>query len=370
MVKHAIRCGRWLGEYRRADAVSFLRRPREHVNWGKWGVAGAGTVLVGMILSPVISQCDSSPTIQQPIVRYKSFNDLQMKYQIGGVIGEGSFAVVKVGVDLASKEKVAIKEICKKGNHPGVLENEIDIMSNTGPHRSIVSLREVFDSPEKIYLVLDFAEGGELIDAIIREGQMTEKAASEMFNEVVEGVAHMHSKGFVHLDIKPENLLLTQDRHLKISDFGLSIDLKNCIGKLQVECGTPAYAAPELLDHKDFNETVDVWALGCVLYIMLCGIHPFDPKAKSTDEQMQNSAKNGDYDTENKSYRLLSSEAKDLISHMLDPNPKTRFGTQQVLRHQWLCISVVEKPQENSKPGILDWLQGQAWASQPRLNMD
>jgi len=274
-------------------------------------------------------------------------NDADMKkvYKISHVLGEGTFAVVRLGVDRRTDDKVAIKEISKNLSDRNALDNEVKIMETTGKHENIVSLRDVFDSKETLFLVMDLAEGGELFDRIIERGELSERTASTMFLSAVKGVAHLHSKHIAHLDIKPENLLLTsrnEDAGIKIADFGLALDLTDYHANGQErshvrDCvGTPAYWAPEMVKNEPFNEKVDVWSLGCVLYIMLCGYHPFDPKGDATEPHILAAVAQGKFDQSSVSYCAISESAKDLIRHMLDPNPATRYDTAQCLRHPWL----------------------------------
>jgi len=291
----------------------------------------------------------------------KPDNELKRDYKLGHVLGEGTFAVVRLGVDRRNKTRVAIKEISKELSEVEALENEIQIMETTGQHDNVVSLRDVFDGKDTLYLVMDLAEGGELFDRIIEQGELSEQAASTMFLSAVKGVDHLHRHHIAHLDIKPENLLLTShndDAGIKVADFGLAINLAACdkareeahirdeelrvhnVGKEKrtlSECvGTPAYWAPEMVKNERFDEKVDIWALGCVLYIMLCGTHPFDPQGDATEAQILARVAKGDYDRSNASYQEISQNAKNLIRHMLDPNPETRFSTKKLLRHPWL----------------------------------
>lgn len=285
--------------------------------------------------------------------------ELKNKYKLGEVLGEGTFAVVRMGVDRRNKDRVAVKEISKELSELEALENEIHIMKTTGQHENVVSLRDVFDSKDVMFLVMDLAEGGELFDRIIERGELSEQVASKMFLSAVKGVHHLHERNIAHLDIKPENLLLTSKRDdagIKIADFGLAIDLSQYRaneevnkqqeeeeGKEESSCGilcecvgTPAYWSPEMVKNEKFDEKADIWALGCVLYILLTGAHPFDPMGDATEAQILAKVAKGQYDKSAVQYQQISAGAKDLIRHMLDPNPATRYTAEQLLRHPWL----------------------------------
>lgn len=305
------------------------------------------------------------------LAKQRTDKDLKKRYKLGHVLGEGTFAVVRLGIDKVTRDRVAVKEICKEASETEALENEIMIMRSTGRHDNIVSLRDVFDSKDTLFLVMDLAEGGELFDRIIERGELTEQAAATMFTSAVKGLAHLHRHNIAHLDIKPENLLLTsknEDAGIKIADFGLAIDMSGVNDREArvsdvicaqqgvsreeaaqglTECvGTPAYWAPEMVKNEPFNEKVDIWALGCVLYIMLCGAHPFDPRGDATEAQILALVAKGEYDKTSQAYREISRNAKDLIMHMLDPNPATRYNTDQLLAHPWLR----EAGKQSSKP--------------------
>ncbi|GBG30271.1 Protein kinase, putative [Hondaea fermentalgiana] len=307
------------------------------------------------------------PTLTE-LAKHRTDKEMRKRYELKQVLGEGTFAVVRLGVDKITRDRVAIKEICKEASEIEALENEVTIMRNTGKHDNIVSLRDVFDSKDTLFLIMDLAEGGELFDRIIERGELSEQAAASMFLSAVEGVAHLHKLNIAHLDIKPENLLLTsknEDAGIKIADFGLAIDMTGVedhdARKSEVLCacadedtaqgitecvGTPAYWAPEMVKNEPFDEKVDIWALGCVLYIMLCGAHPFDPTGDATEAQILAQVAKGDYDKSNQAYHEISRNAKDLIRHMLDPNPSTRYNTDQLLNHPWLR----ESGKQSSKP--------------------
>lgn len=151
--------------------------------------------------------------------------ELKSRYKLGRVLGEGTFATVRLGEDLRSHEQgisffffqlvhnafptVAIKEIRKSLSEERALHNEVEVMRATGKHENIISLRDVFDSNATLYLVMDVAIGGELFDRIIERGELSERNASEMIKEAVLATKHLHDRQICHLDIKPENLLLT-----------------------------------------------------------------------------------------------------------------------------------------------------------------
>ncbi|MBN3300104.1 KCC1D kinase, partial [Amia calva] len=156
-----------------------------------------------------------------------------------------------------------------------MLENEIAVLRRI-KHDNIVSLEEVFETPTKLYLVMTLVTGGELLDRILERGMYTEWDASEVIRQVLDAVCYLHRLGIVHRDLKPENLLFDtpfEDSKIVISDFGLSKMEEQ--GALSTACGTPAYIAPELLEQQTYGKEVDLWAVGVIAYILLCGYPPF-----------------------------------------------------------------------------------------------
>ena len=175
-------------------------------------------------------------------------------------------------------------------------------------------------------LVMDLVSGGELFDFIVKKGSLSEKEASVMLKQVIEGIQHLHNHKICHNDIKPENILLVSDDYnstLKITDFGTSLFLKESV-VFDKPTGTSAYHAPEIILHQPCNEMVDMWAFGVVLYITLCGCHPFDEYGNATNAQIMIKAINANYGKENDMYKNLSPASKNLIQNLLALDPAKR----------------------------------------------
>jgi len=216
--------------------------------------------------------------------------------------------------------------------------DEIHVMSKLA-HPNIVNFKEIFDRKDGYYVVLEFITGGELFDRIIELQRYSEKEAAHVMNQALHGLKHMHDKSLVHRDLKPENLLLSSksaDATIKLADFGFSRE-----SKTHTDCsemvGTPEYMAPEIVALRErsggYSKPVDIWAMGVVLYILLSGIHPFQME---DEEQMLSNIQNGRWRWLGSNWGKVSEAAKDLITHMMDPNPATRFSIDQCLNHQWL----------------------------------
>ncbi|XP_028801248.1 CBL-interacting protein kinase 24 isoform X2 [Neltuma alba] len=202
------------------------------------------------------------------------------KYEVGRTIGEGTFAKVKFARNTETGESVAIKVMSKSTilEHRMVeqIKREISIMKIVR-HPNIVRLHEVLASQTKIYIILEFVMGGELYDKIVQQVKLSENESRRYFQQLIDAVAHCHSKGVYHRDLKPENLLLDAFGNLKVSDFGLSALTKQGAGLLHTTCGTPNYVAPEVLSNLGYDgAAADVWSCGVILFVLMAGYLPFE----------------------------------------------------------------------------------------------
>ncbi|KAM7511506.1 hypothetical protein LguiB_010381 [Lonicera macranthoides] len=243
------------------------------------------------------------------------------KYEVGRTIGKGTFAKVKFARNIESGENVAVKVIAKstilKHKMVDQFKREISIMKIVR-HPNIVRLHEVLASETKIYIILEFVSGGELFDKIVHQGRLSEMESRLYFQQLIDAVAHCHSKVVYHRDLKPENLLLDSDGNLKVSDFGLSA-LPQGAGLLHTTCGTPNYAAPEVLGQRGYDgAAADVWSCGVILFVLMAGYLPFEATDLPTLSMKINAA-------EFSCPPWFSPDAKSLIHKILDPNPETHF---------------------------------------------
>lgn len=256
---------------------------------------------------------------------------LTSKYLISKTLGQGKFSKVKLALHAPTGEKVAIKIIEKKKfkNHDLIkLSREIQIIK-TLKHPNIIQLYEVIETNELIYIILEYMSGGELFDFIIKRGRLNEIDALNFYSQLLYAIEYMHSIEIAHRDIKPENLLLDENFNLKLADFGLANVCDNG-RKLETPCGSPCYAAPEMLLGKAYNGLkADIWSSGVVLYAMICGFLPFEDQNIS---ELYDKISNGLY-TEP---IWLSLNIKDLIKHILDVNPDTRYSIEDIKNHPWM----------------------------------
>lgn len=246
-------------------------------------------------------------------------------YILSKTIGEGTFGKVKLGTHILTGEKVAIK-VLEKERIVDIADvervaREIHILKLIR-HPHIIQLYEIIETPRQLYLIMEYASGGELFDYIVAHTRVKENEACRFFHQILAGVEKIHEYLVVHRDLKPENLLLDDGNFIKIVDFGLSNTYPEG-ALLKTACGSPCYAAPEMVAGKHYIPSLcDIWSCGVILFALTCGFLPFE------DQNTANLYKKilkGDYQEPD----FLSPEAKDLIRGMLttDPEQRVRIGT-------------------------------------------
>jgi len=259
-------------------------------------------------------------------------------YSVGRELGRGTFSIVKEAVRKSSGQKFAIKFIDKKfvdKDDLVLLSREIDIMKQVD-HPNVLSLKEIFENPSELALVMELVTGGELFFKIVEQGSYSEKDASNIVRQILDGVKYLHGMGIAHRDLKPENLLCSgegSDMKIKIADFGLS---KIFAGgqKLETSCGTPDYAAPEVLTGESaYDKSVDLWSIGVITYVLLCGYPPF--YATSQPALFERIIR-AEYDFPDPEWSNISETAKDFIRNLLVIDAKKRLTVEQCLDHPFV----------------------------------
>jgi len=269
---------------------------------------------------------------------------LNQKYEVRKELGRGAFSVVKLGVNKKTKEKVAIKVIDRSNVGKDYEKNllmEMEILQRVH-HPNIIQLHEMIEEDNKIYFAMELVTGGELFDRIVEKGSYTEEDAKVLVRKIVSAIEYLHDMNIAHRDLKPENLLvksIADDTEVKIADFGLSkiIDEQKM---MQTACGTPGYVAPEVLNAEGYDKEVDMWSIGVITYILLCGFPPF--YAETVPEVFEQILK-AEYDYPEEYWGEISAEGKDFINHLLVVDPKDRLTAKQALEHKWLHSKGKEK---------------------------
>jgi len=253
-------------------------------------------------------------------------------------IGEGTYGSVVRGKHRVTSKVRAIKVISKGQLNQKSMDKfkrEIEIMKIMD-HPNIIKLFETFEDSRCMYLAMELCSGGELFDRIIEAGHLTEREAAIVVQQILRAIFYMHDKCVSHRDLKPENFLFaTKDAIdkslLKIIDFGLSCTFKQ--GQvLTSRAGTPYYVAPQVLSGR-YDHTCDLWSVGVIMYILLCGYPPFYGR---NDQEVLTKVKKGNYSFDDKDWARVSSDAKGLIRKLICFNPRDRFTAEQALNHAWI----------------------------------
>ncbi|XP_009384456.2 CBL-interacting protein kinase 1 isoform X1 [Musa acuminata AAA Group] len=256
------------------------------------------------------------------------------KYELGRTLGEGNFGKVRYARHVDSGLAFAVKILDRKRIQSLKIDDQIKREIGTLKllkHPNVVRLHEVSASKTKIYMVLEYVNGGELFDKIASKGKLSEGEGRKLFQQLIDGVSHCHDKGVYHRDLKPENVLVDAKGNIKISDFGLSA-LPQHLGNdglLHTTCGSPNYIAPEVLCNRGYDGArSDIWSCGVILYVILTGCLPFDDRNFAV---LCQKICRGD----TKIPRWLSPGAQNMLRRILDPNPVTRINVAGIRADDW-----------------------------------
>jgi len=271
-------------------------------------------------------------------------------YNIGKTLGEGAYGKVRLATHLLTNERVAVKTFEKsKLTEPQArsrVAREIRILKALS-HPNIIKLYEVVDVPFKIYLIMQFSSGGDLCKYVRENRKLSEAESCRLFVQIVQGLEHCHNSGIVHRDVKLDNLLIDENKNIKIVDFGFSVSFKPG-QKLKKACGSPSYAAPEIVARKPYNPTsVDIWSLGVVLYAMVCGYFPFQG---SSNQELCRRIVKGKFDCPS----FMSQDCKDLIRRMLTVDSMKRAQIQEIKQHSWCRTAFARHEAANVRVKVID----------------
>mmetsp|Transcript_23008 Transcript_23008/g.37884 ORF Transcript_23008/g.37884 Transcript_23008/m.37884 type:complete len:491 (+) Transcript_23008:230-1702(+) len=284
---------------------------------------------------------------------------LYSKYDIAEVLGVGSTSTCHRCIELSTNESRACKIIDKNEIDPkyqNALDQfymEIETLRSMR-HPNIIQLFDVYITEDKIYIIMELMSGGELFDYVVKKGTLTEEEAARIVRKVTDALVYMHSKNVIHRDLKPENLLLARnprsshDIEVKIIDFGLSKILVDT-SVASTFLGTRGYLAPEIIQRRHYTKSVDAWALGVIVFVLLCGCLPFDDDCQNIPSSPDLRAR----------FTLrfprwakdLSTSAKDLLSHLLDVDSRRRYTAEQALDHPWVRGETARRDSLLQSPG-------------------
>ena len=289
-------------------------------------------------------------------INYKSLLD---QYNIKEKIGKGKFGLVKYGIHKETNRPVAIKIMAKKNMKKQDLElakTEIDILKIC-QHPNIVKLYDIFDNSDYIYIVMEYCSGGDLFSYIEKRNyKLNESKAAEIIHKLSMAVYYLHSYGIIHRDLKPENILMTDESEnadIRLLDFGLSKIIgpnETCLEPF----GTLSFVAPEVLKGKPYDKTVDLWSIGIIAYLLLCGFLPFDDEHSEREiarQTIQDPVPFPDH-----IWDKLSVESKEFVDGLLKKKPEDRISITQVLESKWItkfCKTSEMRMSDENKKGSL-----------------
>lgn len=285
---------------------------------------------------------------------------LEARYTLGDVLGEGGYSVVKAGKSKLSGETVAVKIVTRKDlsqEDEESLRSEVQILSEL-KHKNITRLVDFFEEEKYFFVVLEYLDGGELFDRIVKKTFYNEKEARDLVFTLLMAIKYCHDHDIVHRDLKPENLLLTtrnDDADVKLADFGFAIRAKGFT--ITTQCGTPGYIAPEILKSIPYGKPADMWSFGVILYILLGGYPPFHDDNQRT---LFRKIVKGDYQFHSDYWGGVSKDAKDLIRGLLTVDQTKRLTVQQALEHPWLGKTAEELAQYNLNDNLVTLRKFQA----------
>ena len=254
-------------------------------------------------------------------------------YIIKKTLGTGTFSVVKLGIHRITQKKVAVKILDKnKIESKDDLERiirEMQILTEMN-HQNVIKVFKIYEDENNFSLIMEYCEGGELFNYIVKKQRLSEEESAFFFYQIINGIEYIHSKGIAHRDLKPENLLIGKNKILKIIDFGLSnfYDGKN---RLQTPCGSPCYASPEMVKGRKYDGfNIDIWAIGVILFAMLCGFLPFEDDENNNDILFKQIIQNKiDYPP------FLSELSLDILHKILVSDPLQRITIEEIKNHEF-----------------------------------
>lgn len=310
------------------------------------GHHGSGSVDI-----PIYSGAASNPSATT------SKSAFHMNYELKEEIGVGSTSKCYRCRKKSTGTEYACKVIDKRQvemKFSGLLDQfflEIKVLKSLN-HPNIIHLEDTFETADRIYIVMEMMKGGELFDYVVEKGTLSEEEASILVRKITSAVAHMHGLGIIHRDLKPENLLLTSkgpNAEVKLIDFGLAKVMHEPVANSFL--GTKGYLAPEMLQRVAYDKAIDMWALGVIVFVLLCGCLPFDDDSSRISSETQ----------ARKRFALrfpkwaasLSSSAKDLLHNLLEINPKTRYTADQALNHPWVSGKTVLMNSYLKSPSVM-----------------
>jgi len=295
-----------------------------------------------------LPKSDSPPTNVPPTEnkdnsgpKHVETRSAESKYTLKEVLGKGRYGIVKVCIDNETGIHYACKLIDGKAmKSASIIDDEVAKLQEVREHPNVIQFYDFFkDNHGMFYIVMELCKGGDLFSRIVEDGSYNETSAAELLKQLASALKYIHSLGITHRDLKPENILLSdkgKNAQVKIVDFGLSKMVQDSTLMMTTVIGTWAYCAPEVFSNQPYDNTVDNWALGILMFIMLSGYHPFDPYGELADGELISRISNDDFDFDEPEWEGISDDAKFIIRRLLQKNPKKRMTLEAFLNTSWV----------------------------------
>ncbi|CAF1058594.1 unnamed protein product [Rotaria sp. Silwood1] len=283
-------------------------------------------------------------TRQIPHIRLHDDGNIETRYEILNKLGEGSFGTVSRVKNKENDLFYALKTITKKpGNKSkaSILDNEVKLLTEVN-HANLIQLHEVLESSQKLYLVVELCEGGELGGCVKKIGPLPEETVKQIMSKLISALHYLHKMNIVHRDLKLENILLknspinkTDEFDIRVTDFGLSSkqSITSTDSLFYDYCGTPLYMAPEILENKNYSALCDVWAMGVIMYYLICGRHPY---VSNDERRLLEIIRSQKLRFDSEKFRNISSEGLDFLQGMLVYDTVHRRTMGELIVHPWL----------------------------------
>ncbi|XP_020917922.1 serine/threonine-protein kinase 33 isoform X2 [Sus scrofa] len=285
------------------------------------------------------------PEGRVPHIRTDNGAAVEEVYTFGRILGQGSFGMVIEAINKETETRWAIKKVNKEkagSSAVKLLEREVSILKSV-KHEHIIQLEQVFETPKKMYLVMELCEDGELKDVLARKGHFSENETRWIIQSLAAATAYLHSKDIVHRDLKLENVMVKSsfvdannemNVNIKVTDFGLAVRKQGrSEAMLQTTCGTPIYMAPEVISAHDYSQQCDIWSIGVIMYLLLCGEPPF---VASSEEKLFELIRKGELRFEAAVWDSVSDAAKSVLKQLMKVDPAHRITAKELLDNEWL----------------------------------
>ncbi|XP_015419220.1 PREDICTED: serine/threonine-protein kinase 33 isoform X3 [Myotis davidii] len=301
--------------------------------------------------------------VKVPHIRLDDGAAIQEIYTFGKILGKGSFGVVIEAINKETGTKWAIKKVNKEkagSSAVKLLEQEVNILKSV-KHEHIIHLEQVFETPKKMYLVMELCEDGELREILKRKEHFSENETRWIIQSLASAIAYLHSNDIVHRDLKLENIMVKSsftdannemNLNIKVTDFGLAAKKHGgSEAMLQSTCGTPAYMAPEVINDHDYSQQCDIWSIGVIMYSLLCGEPPF---SASSEEKLFELIRKGELRFRGPVWESISDCAKSVLKQLMKVDPAHRITAKELLDNQWITPTAHKKkfPVKSKKENV------------------